>query len=312
MEPQRRCPPPALGDDNRILLRPSDFPAAENVDFLETAFFRADKSRKLPTPSEVRSRAPDSGTYRPFLIWFTENGMNLVVKWGDYITIAEGQVYWMLKKKLKEEIPTPEIYGWRTQGGQVFLYLECTDGLQLEEVYGQLDHSDKMELAGQIKKFKAALGRLYQDPQERFLGSIGGQPLQDVVCEPYKKISGPHKTISSLHDQILREIATTFPDRDPQNPRKINLPDHVSIVLSHCDLDPKNILVSRTNPRKVIALIDWHQSGWYPSYWEWCKAKWCGGEWGRKYLVEEALENQEGSEADFRAFVDFTRLLGVC
>lgn len=41
----------------------------------------------------------------------------------------------------------------------------------------------------------------------------------------------------------------------------------------------RNIMVSSrdaaagSTPR-VIAVIDWHQSGWYPADWEWLKAQW--------------------------------------
>lgn len=65
-----------------------------------------------------------------------------------------------------EGIPVPEIYGWRTEGNQVFLYLECIEGRQLEEVYHLLSHEDKLEIYDQIKMAKAALCRLQQELQQ--------------------------------------------------------------------------------------------------------------------------------------------------
>ena len=38
---------------------------------------------------------------------------------------------------------------------------------------------------------------------------------------------------------------------------------------------------------RVLAIIDWCQSGWLPSYWEYNKACWTGdtrAEWATKYI----------------------------
>lgn len=49
-------------------------------------------------------------------------------------------------------------------------------------------------------------------------------------------------------------------------------------MFTHADLNRKNIMVSaraenNSEPR-VVAILDWHQSGWYPLDWEWLKAQW--------------------------------------
>jgi len=67
------------------------------------------------------------------------------------------------------------------------------------------------------------------------------------------------------------------------------LPDDVAITFTHGDLHRSNIIVSlegKGAPR-VLAIIDWHQSGWLPAYWEFCKARWTtwiGEEWEVEYL----------------------------
>jgi aminoglycoside phosphotransferase (APT) family kinase protein len=50
--------------------------------------------------------------------------------------------------------------------------------------------------------------------------------------------------------------------------------DH-EIVMTHGDLHPRNIMVSRGDADKSIkmeAIIDWEVSRWYPAYWEYVKA----------------------------------------
>lgn len=65
--------------------------------------------------------------------------------------------------------------------------------------------------------------------------------------------------------------------------------DDVSITFTHGDLHRSNIIVSPEGEGalRVLAIIDWHQSGWFPAYWESCKARWTariGEEWVVEYL----------------------------
>jgi len=52
-----------------------------------------------------------------------------------------------------------------------------------------------------------------------------------------------------------------------------------TLVFTHCDLNPSNILIRRD---QIVGIIDWEFSGWYPPYWEYTSA-WFGnltrGEW---------------------------------
>lgn len=73
----------------------------------------------------------------------------------------------------------------------------------------------------------------------------------------------------------------------PPHESRHHLPDQDSIVFTHADLHPSNILVSTGRNPRVVSIVDWHQSGWYPAYWEYCKARWTsriGGEWKAEYL----------------------------
>ncbi|EPS41439.1 hypothetical protein H072_4673 [Dactylellina haptotyla CBS 200.50] len=297
--------------DHKISIRVSELPAEKNVDFIETSFFHENNSRKLPTPSEVRSRATHPRTHRPDPIRFTED--NLIVKWGEYVTIAEGQVYWMLQTHLKGEIPAPEIYGWRTEGNQVFLYLEYITENQLEEVHHELGTESRSKINSQIRSIKTALLRLRQNPTQEFLGSIGGQPLPDTACEDDDNLAGPPPSVAAFHCWLTDRALKRFPDPEPTKPLREMLPDNVPIVFSHCDLHPKNILVSPAEPSKIVAIVDWHQSGWYPSYWERCKAEWGNyGDWIVENLPEVSKDDASGDhEGLFKAFCMYCQLLSI-
>ena len=54
---------------------------------------------------------------------------------------------------------------------------------------------------------------------------------------------------------------------------RAGLPDDVPVFFTHADLTPSNIILSsQSGQQRIVAIIDWHQSGWYPAYWEACKS----------------------------------------
>lgn len=92
------------------------------------------------------------------------------------------------------------------------------------------------------------------------------------------------------------------------DPWRSLLSDESPIVLTHGDLHQSNIIVSSSSPTRVLAIIDWEQSGWYPDYWEYCKAnytvheddEWCSGGWIDLILkpqtdAQEAFEFYQGA-----------------
>ena len=120
-------------------------------------------------------------------------------------------------------------------------------------------------------------------------GHVGGQTLSDVIFDSsFAETPGPFQDVSAFHDYFTTHFGLSK-DFGVQPPHRFrhHLPDQESIVFTHADLHPSNILVSvGPNPR-ILSIIDWHQSGWYPAYGEYCKARSTarvGEEWGAQYL----------------------------
>lgn len=92
-----------------------------------------------------------------------------------------------------------------------------------------------------------------------------------------------------------------------QDPYRATLPDDGEILFTHADLHPSNILVDENCPSKIVAVIDWEQSGWYPDYWEFCKAEFTAvyaSDWHnhmKMYLEEPAAVD---------GYHDYTRAMG--
>lgn len=98
-------------------------------------------------------------------------------------------------------------------------------------------------------------------------------------------ISGPFPGVKELNDEFALCHQLRFEHRY-DDPYRCYLPDDGEIKLTHADLNRRNIIVSSTNPVRIV-LIDWQQSGWYPDYWEYCKTHWTAwyeDEWRKGYI----------------------------
>ena len=107
--------------------------------------------------------------------------------------------------------------------------------------------------------------------------------MNDLFFQDHPEFYGPYKgpdAVPQLHDKCFDLITAT---------------DDMSITLTHDDLVPPNIMLSTGPDPKVVAIIDWAQSGLYPWYWEFCKSRVVGltpnlhdedvvVEWRTKYL----------------------------
>jgi thiamine kinase-like enzyme len=89
------------------------------------------------------------------------------------------------------------------------------------------------------------------------------------------------------------------------DPYRRLLSDDARIVLTHADLHASNIIVCKTEPHRVLAIIDWGQSGWFPDYWEFCKAEYTvlfESEWRAKYILRFLEESDERCIEGFESY----------
>ena len=272
-----------------------------------TYFLRNGPESSLPLPAEVRANQ-GQGQYGPVQF----ESLNLLVKYGKDITVAEGQCLWALRRFLPSQVPVPEVYGWCEDNGEIFVYMELVKGVTLEKKWESLSEQEREIICDQLRVMSLSLRNLQQDPKDQFVGEwlsrlnpqpnfqtncfqghINRQPLLDIVftCNT-KPSAGPFASVKEFHDWLSyltkrgKEMHWPDPSQIPDPCRHL-LPDNSPITFTHADLHPSNIIVSTDNPCRVVAIIDWHQSGWYPDYWEYCKAVFTAepdGEWEIKYI----------------------------
>jgi hypothetical protein len=143
------------------------------VDFLDSSFFRMNRSsRGLPTPTEVRAlaRLEDKATPEPPPIKF-EN-LNLIVKYGPHVSIAEAQCLWFIQRVFQNAIPVPEVYGWRIEGHDVFIYMQVISGRVLKDCWDSFNDTEKTSVCDQLRQILETLRGYRQSHSDPFIGLL--------------------------------------------------------------------------------------------------------------------------------------------
>jgi Phosphotransferase enzyme family len=142
-------------------------------------------------------------------------------------------------------------------------------------------------------------------------GHIGKQPLQDIIFEHSCCPPGPpgiFPSVAAFHDWFT---TIDLPLDASIDPARKWLSDEVHIVFTHGDIHRRNIMVSSQGQGqcRIVALVDWHQSGWLPAYWEFCKALLTtpiGSDWETDYIPRFLSPHEE-----YKGFEYFVRRLGM-
>jgi aminoglycoside phosphotransferase (APT) family kinase protein len=98
--------------------------------------------------------------------------MKLLVKYGSSLSIAEGQCLWAIRKALGQDIPVPEVYGWRRDGNEVFIYMQLIEGQTLEDIWDKLAQTDRALIRHQLRHIVTSLRSLRQASGDPFVGKF--------------------------------------------------------------------------------------------------------------------------------------------
>ncbi|KAF2122620.1 kinase-like domain-containing protein [Lophiotrema nucula] len=283
------------------VITPADVPKAANFDVRTSSFFQ--HHDQLPSPEEVRSRARAQYLASTHWGWKTRDvsqgynarpvpavfeDMSLFVKWGSAVKITEAQTLYAIRNSCGDSVPVPEIYGWRIEGDETFLYMEAISGETLEDAWPGMKEDDRLRVCNELRIILHHLRKLKQNPRDKFIGNITrGNHYERALFLESQSETGPFTSVKDFHNWFTLQYKRMMPDPETvPEPYRKDLPDDSEIVFTHGDLHRSNIIVSSSPPR-VVALVDWEQSGWLPVYWEDCKAHRTSAylsDWDVKYL----------------------------
>lgn len=98
--------------------------------------------------------------------------LGLFVKWGSAVRISEGQCLYAIGQLLRDQVPVPELYGWREDGDEIFIYMEYLDAQTLEQAWDALGPDDRVSVCGELRKIYDKLRQLEQRPEDPFIGRM--------------------------------------------------------------------------------------------------------------------------------------------
>ncbi|KAH8200232.1 hypothetical protein TruAng_005624 [Truncatella angustata] len=170
------------------------------------------------------------------------------------------------------EVPVPEVFGWRRYGDKCFIYMSLIPGKTLREGWPALTEVDKKSICNDLAQIIVALRQVSQGSSNTFIGSISHGTVQDRFFQ-HDYEDGPFTTVKSFNDWLLAAATRTRPGPEGiTGPYRDLLPDTGHVYFTHGDLTLGNIIISGgTNSQRIVGIVDWEQAGWYPEYWEYCK-----------------------------------------
>lgn len=185
-----------------------------------------------------------------------------VVKSGKRIALGEAEA---LKVAAHAGIPAPRVRdAYVTADGQGCIRMDYIKGQPLDTLWPDMSVQEKRDIALQLRELIEKMRSVA--PLAHLIGACDGTEIRDTrLYSTYHSPACRHEgafndfLLSGLYEHTPPLVREAFSRRLQTNHR---------VVLSHCDLTPRNILVQ---DGKIQGLVDWEDSGWFPEYWEYVK-----------------------------------------
>ena len=146
----------------------------DNVEFRNTSYFavaaRSIPVPPLPPPAAVLAERPHahSGTVR-------YEHLGLIIKFGlaHKVRIEEAQALEAVRRAFPHnEVPVPELYGWKSSAGYHFIYMSLVPGQTLNSVWASLGTPERESIAEQLSRVVSNLRGLNQFPAKECIGNL--------------------------------------------------------------------------------------------------------------------------------------------
>jgi aminoglycoside phosphotransferase (APT) family kinase protein len=180
-------------------------------------------------------------------------------------TIHEGRTLSYLQKH-SPKFPAPKLHGLMKFGEHFLLFTTFEGSHDLGELWPHLDSRQKRSISTQLASIMSQL-RSIPHPEDAPIGKVGGW------CEDIRRGSHiSHQAIMDTQqfDGFIFSGATRATPTYLRFLRDFVPSSSTQCVFTHGDIKPGNIIVDQDADLnwKVVAIIDWENSGFYPEYWE--------------------------------------------
>lgn len=207
-----------------------------------------------------------------------------VVKTGRVVRMAEAET--MRFVSANTTIPVPKVHNAYVDdsSGYVAIVMDFVQGENLDKAWDRLDSDQRESVVQQLRGYMAQLRQF----RGEFIGSIDKTWCNDQYFYDDPSGYGPFETEAAFNLGMVRAMKNDrpWPSVDLTCDMWTNTMVGHDIILTHGDLDPRNILVEGST---VVAILDWEYAGYYPEYWEYCKA-FCRPDWEGLWVASRATD----------------------
>jgi tRNA A-37 threonylcarbamoyl transferase component Bud32 len=186
---------------------------------------------------------------------------NVAVKLGKGIQLGEAAA---LTAAQKAGVPVPGVVGTEIIQGVNHLKMDFIQGEALSKLWPKMSSEEKRDIAQQLREVLTIMRSA--TPPPNYIGACDNTGIREARVY-HLHTDSPCVDEAAFNRYLLSGL---FPATPPalRDAFASKLRTNHRVVLSHCDLAPRNIIVREG---KIVALVDWEDAGWYPEYWEYVK-----------------------------------------
>lgn len=142
----------------------------------------------------------------------------------------------------------------------------CT-GKEIEPLVATMTDAQLQTVASDLKKYTDQLREIpHNTPSGYQICNVLGGGIQDWRIGDSQRMELKFQDEDEFNAFLTHDLH--FDEEIKNTVEKAHSVKH-RIVLTHADLNLKNILVDETG--KISGIVDWETAGWYPEYWEYSK-----------------------------------------
>ncbi|KAF5124096.1 hypothetical protein E5D57_012019 [Metarhizium anisopliae] len=186
----------------------------------------------------------------------------VVVKSEKRLAVGEAEA---LRVARKAGIPVPLVHQAKTfPDGKGEIHMDYVQGESLDKLWPTMSVEEKKDVCRQLREILEQMRSIA--PPCELIGACDGTEIRDTrVLNTYHH--PPCRDEEMFNGFLLSSLFKITPEA-VREALSLHLRTDHRIVLSHCDLAPRNILVQ---DGKITGLVDWEDGGWYPEYWDYVK-----------------------------------------
>ncbi|KZT24275.1 kinase-like protein [Neolentinus lepideus HHB14362 ss-1] len=198
------------------------------------------------------------------------------VKVGKYVvkkcrTYPLSEVLAMEFVRRNTTIPVPRVHAVRSdKNGSTTIVMDFIEGQVLEDLLRKetVDQEQQKKLAEQLYAFVQQLRSL---GTRDAVGAWPIGPLGNLFFTPPPSV--PLDNLDKLYSYFVEKYEYGQGRRRPPLPQfKFHTQERYPFVLSHGDLNTRNIIVQESQgfpgQLEIAGIVDWETFGWYPEFWE--------------------------------------------